>query len=130
MATFTLELVSPERMLYSGPVTSVVVPGSEGDFQVFAEHAPVMSSLKPGVVTIDGEGGVKRLFVRGGFAEVNPKAMTILAEHAIDLAAIDRAELAAQIRNAEEDLADAKTDAARQKAQATLDGLRSLSAVA
>jgi F-type H+-transporting ATPase subunit epsilon len=130
MATFNFELVSPERMLFSGPVTSVVAPGSEGEFQVFAGHAPVMTALKPGVVAVDAEGGGKRLFVRGGFAEVNGASMTILAEHAVDLAELSREKLAAEIKDAEEDVADAKDAGTKAKAQARLDGLRALSAAA
>jgi F-type H+-transporting ATPase subunit epsilon len=71
MATFTFELVSPERLLFSGQVQQVVVPGTEGDFAVLKDHAPVMSTLRPGVAVItDDAGKTQRLFVRGGFAEV------------------------------------------------------------
>lgn len=127
MATFHFELVSPERMLFSGDVTSVIVPASEGDMTVMANHAPVMSALKPGVVTVSGaQGGDKRLFVRGGFVDIAGGSLTILAEHAIALEDLKPEALAQEIKNAEEDLADAKTEAAKLAAQAKLEGLKQL----
>ena len=93
-------------------------------------HAPVLSTLKPGVspCTKDGGCSTEKIFVRGGFAEVNASGLTVLAETAIPLADLDTAALNAQIKNAEEDVADAKTDATRAKASETLDHLRSLQA--
>lgn len=126
MATFTFELVSPERMLFSGPVDSVVVPGADGEFQVFAGHAPVMSTLEPGVVTVASAEGTRRLYVRGGFADVGPSSLTILAEQAIDIADLKPEEIARELKNAEEDLADAKTDDARAKAARKVEALRGL----
>lgn len=126
MATFTFDLVSPERTLFSGAVESVIVPGSEGEFQVFAGHTPVVAMLKPGVLTIDSGSGKERLFVRGGFAEVNNASLTVLAEHAVALSELKADKLAADIKDAEEDLADAKTDAERHKAETTLEVLRDL----
>ena len=82
MAKFHFDLVSPERLLMSAEVVQVDVPGSEGDFGVLAGHAPVIATLKPGVVTVKGHGSEdERIFVRGGFAEVNLDGLTILAEH-------------------------------------------------
>jgi F-type H+-transporting ATPase subunit epsilon len=127
MASFHFELVSPEKMLFSGDVESVVVPGADGEFQVFAGHAPAMSTLKPGVLTIAGAAGApSRVFVRGGFADVNPAGLTVLAEQAIDLAEVKPDRLAQDIKNAEEDVADAKSDDARIRAQMKLDGLRAV----
>ena len=84
MATFPFELVSPDRVLFSGAAQAVVVPGDEGDFQVLADHAPLMASVRPGVVGIDDAAGRHhRVFVRGGFADVNPLGLTLLAETAI-----------------------------------------------
>jgi F-type H+-transporting ATPase subunit epsilon len=121
------ELVSPERLLMSAEVQQVTVPGVEGDFTVLARHAPVLSTVRPGVVTVVPEsGGEDRIFVRGGFAEVNPEGLTLLAEQAIPMAELDREALAGQIRNAEEDVADAKNDDARQRAQESLDHLKQL----
>jgi F-type H+-transporting ATPase subunit epsilon len=122
------ELVSPARLLFSGDVTSVQIPGSEGEMTILPNHAPVLSTLKPGVVTVEKAGGQDRIFVKGGFAEVNAKGLTVLAETAIPMADFDSATLAQQIKNAEEDVADAKTDTSKQKAQETLDHLKALQA--
>jgi F-type H+-transporting ATPase subunit epsilon len=122
------ELVSPARLLFSGDVASVQIPGSEGEMTILPNHAPVLSTLKPGVVTVEKTGGQDRIFVRGGFAEVNAKGLTVLAETAIPMADLDGAALAQQIKNAEEDVADAKSDATKQKAQETLDHLKALQA--
>jgi F-type H+-transporting ATPase subunit epsilon len=123
------ELVSPARLLFSGDVASVQIPGAEGEMTIFAGHSPVLSTLKPGVVTVAKEGGAtEKMFVRGGFAEVNASGLTVLAEIAIPLGELDQATLAKQIKNAEDDLADAKTDGTRAKAAETLDHLRSLAA--
>ncbi len=126
MAPFPFELVSPDKVLFSGAANAVVVPGHEGDFQVLADHAPTMTAVRPGVVTIDGAGGKHlRVFVRGGFADVNPAGLTILAETAIPFEDLNAAHLDQEIRNAEEDLADA-TDDQKQAAQERLDRLREL----
>jgi F-type H+-transporting ATPase subunit epsilon len=123
------ELVSPARLLFSGDVTSVTLPGTEGDMGIFAGHAPVLSTLRPGVVVVTKEGGAtERIFVRGGFAEVNPQGLTLLAETAIPLAELDAAAIAIQIKDAEEDLADAKDDESKRKAQENLDHLKGLQA--
>jgi F-type H+-transporting ATPase subunit epsilon len=119
------DLVSPERLLVSEEVESVVVPGSEGYFTVLARHAPFMTTLKPGLVDVKGLGGdVTRVFVRGGFADVTPAGLTILAEQAIRVADLDPAELAQHIRNAEEDVADAKDAAIKAAAELKLHELR------
>jgi F-type H+-transporting ATPase subunit epsilon len=123
------ELVSPARLLYSGDVASVQIPGTEGEMTILPMHAPALSTLKPGVVVVTKDGGsTEKIFVRGGFAEVNASGLTLLAETAIPLADLDTAAIAAQIKNAEEDVADAKNDGARAKASETLDHLRSLAA--
>ena len=127
MAELKFELVAPERLLFSGAVAQVVLPGLEGEFTVLPLHAPVLSTLKPGVLTVTGlNGESERIFVRGGFAEVNPAGLTVLAEEAIPLADLSAYRLEEQLRNAEEDLADAKDDEARLKAQEALDHLRQL----
>ena len=123
MATFSFELVSPERVLFSGEATQVVVPASEGEITVLANHAPFMSALRAGVVTIDGG---KRLFVRGGFADVSASGLTLLAEKAVAVEDIDVEKLSLQIKDAEEDVRDAKTGAARDKAVEALDGLKAM----
>ena len=126
MAPFPFELVSPDKVLFSGPAQAVVVPGHEGDFQVLADHAPTMTAVRPGVVGIEGANGQHlRVFVRGGFADVNPLGLTILAETAIPFENLNAAQLDHEIRNAEEDLADASEEQ-KQAAQERLDRLREL----
>jgi F-type H+-transporting ATPase subunit epsilon len=127
MAELNFELVAPERLLFSGAVAQVIVPGLEGEFTVLPLHAPVLSTLKPGVLTVTAlNGESERIFVRGGFAEVNPAGLTVLAEEAIPLAELSADRLAEQLRNAEDDLADAKDEQARQQAQEAVDHLRQL----
>jgi F-type H+-transporting ATPase subunit epsilon len=121
------DLVSPERLLLSESVDMVTVPGSEGDFGVLAGHAPVMAVLRPGVINVDDQGRPQqRIFVRGGFAEVTPAGLTILAENAIPLAELDAAALDGEIANAQEDVNDAKSDEKKLKAQEKLDHLKLL----
>ena len=127
MAGLHFELVSPARLLFSGEVVSVTIPGTDGEMGIFAGHAPVLSTLRPGVVTITRESGQpEKIFVRGGFAEVNPSGLTLLAETAVPLAELDAAALAQQIKNSEEDVADAKDDETRRRAQENLDHLKAL----
>ena len=129
MAAFRFELVSPEKLLFSGDAESVVVPSVEGEFTMLKDHAPLMASLRPGVVTVEDPAGAKsQLFVRGGFAEVSPAGLTILAEEAIPLAELDTAALDQKIRDAGEDVADAPGDAAKQAASEKLAQLRELRA--
>lgn len=123
---FHFELVSPEKMLFTGDVESVVVPGADGEFQVMAGHAPVMTTVSAGVLKVNGGGAPARVFVRGGFADVSAAGLTILAEQAVDLVDVKADQVAAQIKDAQEDVADAKSDEARAKAQAKLDGLQAL----
>ena len=126
MASFRFELVSPDRLMFSGQAESVLVPGSEGDFVVLKDHAPVMAALRPGVVAIkDARGHRTRVFVRGGFADVGADGLILLAETAIPVAELDRAHLDQEIQNAEEDLADAPDDQKRL-AREKLDRLREL----
>ncbi len=123
--TFTFELVSPEKLLISEAVESVLVPGAEGDFQVLANHAPVLSTLRPGLLDVVLPGGKeRRIYVRGGFAEAGPDSLTVLAQTAIDSADLNKSALAQEIKDAEEDVTDAKDDAARDKAQGNLDRLK------
>jgi len=127
MALMKFELVSPERLLISNHVQQVTVPGTDGLFTVLPNHAPVLSTLKPGVVeVVTSEGLNERIFVRGGFAEVNNLGLTVLAEVAIPLSELDRSALDQQMRNAEEDVADAQDDETRRRAQESLDHLREL----
>ena len=126
MATFSFELVSPDKQVFRGSVESVLVPGGEGDFVVLKDHAPVMAALRPGVVSIEeAPGKDTRFFVRGGFADVNAAGLIVLAETAIPAQDLNAEHLAQEIRNAEEDVADASEDSKRA-AQEKLDRLREL----
>jgi len=126
MATFHFELVSPDKQMFSGEAESVLVPGSEGDFVVLKDHAPVMASLKPGVIAIeDAAGKHRRIFVRGGFADVSPAGLIVLAETALPEGELDAARLDQEIRDTEEDLADAP-DEQKRLWQEKLDRLREL----
>jgi F-type H+-transporting ATPase subunit epsilon len=127
MAEFQFELVSPERLLVSEKVESVVIPGAEGEMTVMANHAPVMTTIKPGVVTVKPVSGAEeRYVVFGGFADVLPSGCTLLAESAVSVADIDRADLAQRIQDAREDVADAKDDLQRSKAEQQLNHLVTL----
>lgn len=121
---FQFELVSPERLLVSALVEQVVVPGSEGYFTVLKGHAPYMSTMKAGVVDVTQDGEKQRIFVRGGFADVNASGLTILAEQAIPLAEVDPDWLAQEVTNAQEDVVDAKDGASRDSAEMRLQELK------
>jgi F-type H+-transporting ATPase subunit epsilon len=126
MATFHFELVSPDKVLFNGPAQAVLVPGNEGDFLVLSDHAPVMTSMRPGVVGIDdAQGKHRRVFVRGGFADASKKGLILLAETAIPFEDLDADTLGREIKSAEEDLADA-TEEEKRLAQEKLDRLREL----
>jgi F-type H+-transporting ATPase subunit epsilon len=112
------ELVSPERLLVSQPVDMVVVPGAEGDFGVLVLHTPMVSNVRPGVISVhDGGQVIERIFVAGGFAEVTPSRCTVLAEQAMPVAEIDRQAAEQQLRDGQEDLADAESEDERQTAE-------------
>jgi F-type H+-transporting ATPase subunit epsilon len=130
MATFHFELVSPERLVFSGEVEQVDVPGAEGEFGVFAGHAPYVATLKPGMLKIYGASGApQRIVVHGGFAEVGPTGLTVLAEQATPAEEFDPAMIEEAIKDAEEDIADAKSDVARDKARQRLEQLQTLGQV-
>ncbi len=123
--TFHFELVSPEKLLFSADVEMVVVPGSEGNFAIMPQHAPTLSTMRPGMLDIQISASEnKRIFVRGGFADASPASLTVLAEFALPEDELDRDILKQQIKNAEEDVADAKDDQMRNRAQEHLDHLR------
>ncbi len=123
------DLVSPERMLLSEDVDMVTLPGIEGYFGVLAGHAPLICSLRPGVIEVRRGGNDDlRLFVRGGFAEVDAKKVIVLAEESIPMSDFDIAALDQRIRDTEEDFAAARTDAERARVAEALDHLRQLRA--
>ena len=112
------ELVSPERLLVSQPVDMVVVPGGEGDFGVLPGHAPLISTVRPGVIEIyEGTAVTDRIFVAGGFAEVTAERCTVLAELAVRVAEIDAARTEQQLRDARDQASQARTDEERGVAE-------------
>ena len=113
--------------MVSEQVESVVIPGAEGEMTVMAHHAPVMTTIKPGVVTLKTAAGKEeRYVVFGGFADIVPSGCTLLAESAVAVGDIDRADLARRIQDAKEDAADAKDDQSRSKAEQFLSQLTTL----
>ena len=124
--TFTFELVSPERVLLAGEAEQVLLPGSEGDMTIFPGHAPVISTLRSGVVDVTLGGKTARLFVRQAFAQVGPDRVTVLAEKAYDVAELTGATLSAELAKAEDDLASAKDDETRRVANQAIASLSAL----
>jgi F-type H+-transporting ATPase subunit epsilon len=121
-----IEIVSPERLLVSQTVQSVTVPGTEGYFTVMADHAPFMTTLRTGFITVTGDSAKEVFFVRGGFADVSPAGLTILAEESVPLSEFSHADLQAQIKAAEEELARAETPDDKSYAQQFVSGLLNL----
>ncbi len=127
--TFPFELVSPERLVVSEPVASVVVPGSEGEFEIMAGHAPFLATIRPGVLVVKPASGTPRkVFVRGGFADVSPTGLTVLAEEAVPVEALKPERILQAIQNAEEDVADATDSVQKAQAALTLSQLREVKA--
>jgi F-type H+-transporting ATPase subunit epsilon len=125
--TFKFELVTPERMALSEDVAQVVVPGVEGEFTVLPGHAPVISALRPGVIEVaKPDAGKTRIYVKGGFAEVDADRLTVLAERALDVAAMDAGTIAAELEAAEAELAAAADDASRLAAASAVERLRAI----
>jgi F-type H+-transporting ATPase subunit epsilon len=128
MAALHFEFVSPERVLFSGDVDQVDLPGSEGDMGILPGHAPLVTTLRPGIVTIFREGRREPVVVIGGFAEVSPAGLTILADQATARQDFDLELLAGEIKDAEEDVADSQDDGERDKLACRLEQLKSLQA--
>jgi F-type H+-transporting ATPase subunit epsilon len=106
MATFHFDLVSPEKLAFSGDVDQVDVPGAEGDFGVLAGHAPVVAAVRPGILTVTSGGSRQKIIVLGGLAEVSDKGLTVLADVATSIDELDRAKFAATINEMQEKLAE------------------------
>ena len=125
---FQFDLVSPEKLLMSDPVEQVTVPGADGQFTVLKGHAPFLSTLKPGILDITAENGsLQRIYVRGGFADVNASGLTVLAEQAMPMEEVNAEIMAQQVTDAQEDLADAGEDAEKRAiAQKQLDDLKDI----
>ena len=125
----TFDLVSPERLLFSQAVDQVTVPGSEGYMGVMAGHMALVSNLRAGMINMLNDGVETRFFIMGGFAEINPARITVLAEEALPMSELDLAVLDQRIKDAQDDEIAAKTDAARQKAGELVDDLKLVRAV-
>jgi len=106
MATFHFDLVSPEKLAFSGEVDQVDVPGLEGDFGVLAGHAPVVATIRPGILTVTTGGTQQKIIVLGGLAEVSDKGLTVLADVATSLQELDREAFADEISGMEAKLAE------------------------
>lgn len=123
----SIEIVSPERLVLSETAHAVTVPGTEGYFTVMADHAPFMTVLRPGFITVTRDGGGADIyFVRGGFADVSPEGLTILAEESVPFSEFDQANLQVQIDAAQEELKRAETPEAQSYAQEIVSGLLNL----
>ena len=126
MATFHFELVSPEKIAFSGEVDQVDVPGAEGDFGVLAGHAPLISLLRPGVMTVYAGGEQNKIVVLGGFAEVGPGGLTVLADVATTVEEVDRAALQDQISKMEQQTKELSLGSELDKLITRLDHFKAL----
>src|SRR5206468_447457 len=125
MATFHFDLVSPEKLAFSGEVDQVDIPGMEGDFGVLAGHAPVVAAIRPGILTVTVGGTREKIIVLGGLAEVSDKGLTVLADVATSLEDLDRAEFADRISAMEEKLTE-KEGSELDRALERLDHFKSI----
>lgn len=123
--TLTFSLVSPERELFSGQVDQVDLPGTEGNLGILPDHAPIMAALSTGAITVYSNGSQEQFFVQGGFADVTPAGLTVLAELARPMAELTRDDLTAEIEKAKADL-DTLQDEAALAARQNIDGLEAL----
>ena len=125
MATFHFDLVSPEKLAFSGEVDQVDIPGAEGDFGVLAGHAPVVAAIRPGILSITAGGSKQKIIVLGGLAEVSEKGLTVLADVATSIDELDRAKFAETISEMEAKLAE-KEGSELDKAIERLDHYKSI----
>jgi F-type H+-transporting ATPase subunit epsilon len=126
MATLHFELVSPEKLVFSGEVEQVDVPGAEGDFGVLAGHAPMVTTLRPGVLTVRAAGGEQKIVVLGGFAEVSAEGLTVLADVAEALADIDRGMISTRIDEIEQRIAKTEPGSELDKLITQLDHFKTI----
>ncbi|RYE51241.1 MAG: F0F1 ATP synthase subunit epsilon [Rhizobiaceae bacterium] len=126
MATFHFDLVSPEKIAFSGEVDQVDIPGTEGDFGVMAGHAPMVATIRPGIMTVYVGGKQEKIVVLGGLAEVSPKGLTVLADVATSVADLDRVHMAKVIAEMEANIANQLEGNALDKELARLDHFRTV----
>lgn len=130
MATFELELVSPEKLLLSRPVEMVIIPAAEGDMGVLPGHVPMIVTLRGGVISVRENGQeTERMFVRGGFAEVGPTRVTVLADTAVPVRDLSRAEAERLIETAERDYQAAAANDTPEKREAAMSHLLAMRAM-
>jgi F-type H+-transporting ATPase subunit epsilon len=127
-ATFNFDLVTPERLILACAAEQVVVPGAEGDFAVLAGHAPVISTLRPGIIEIMMTDGKQRIFVKKGVAEADPERLTILAQTAVAVESLDATAIASELKAAEAELAEAKDDQSKRMAETLVELLKRMQA--
>jgi F-type H+-transporting ATPase subunit epsilon len=125
MATFHFDLVSPEKLAFSGEVDQVDVPGVEGDFGVLAGHAPVVAAIRPGILTVTADGTQQKIIVLGGLAEVSENGLTVLADVATSLEELDKSRFADKISDMEAKLAE-KDGSELDRAVERLDHFKSI----
>ena len=126
MASLHFELVSPENLLFSGEVEQVDVPGAEGDFGVLANHAPMVATLRPGILTVHGADGERKIVVLGGFAEVSAQGLIVLADLAESVEAIDRTVISARISELESRIEKTEAGSALDKLITRLDHFKTV----
>ena len=126
MATFHFDLVSPEKLAFSGEVDQVDVPGIEGDFGVLAGHAPVVAVIRPGILTVTTGGNHQKIIVLGGLAEVSATGLTVLADVATSVAELDRSAFAQSIEQMEADIERAVDSDAVDREIARLDHFKAI----
>ena len=126
--TFTFELVSPERILKSGEATEVIVPGASGEFTVLPGHAPMLSTLRPGVMDVTLDGAKTRIYVKSGLIEIDPQRVTVLAQTAFDAAEADASKIADELQAARDEraAADETDDELIAHTEAAIDALTRL----
>ncbi|MSO64544.1 MAG: F0F1 ATP synthase subunit epsilon [Alphaproteobacteria bacterium] len=125
------ELVSPDRVLIAEEVEMVTIPGGEGDFGVLVGHQPMITTVRPGVLEVSGEGQTpRRFFVGGGFAEVTNERCAVMIEEAVSVDELKRPEVEQRIKDVEEDLGNAKTDLDRRLLEIRLATLKEMLQVA
>jgi F-type H+-transporting ATPase subunit epsilon len=126
MATFHFDLVSPEKIAFSGEVEQVDIPGVDGDFGVMAGHSPLVASVRPGIMTVTADGKHEKIIVLGGLAEISEKGLTVLADTATSLAELDRVAFANQIAEMEEKLKEEEPGNALDRAITRLDHFKAI----
>ena len=126
MATFQFDLVSPEKLVFSGAVDQVDIPGSEGDFGVLAGHAPVVATIRPGIVTVFANGKEEKIVVLGGLAEISAKGLTVLADVAASMEDLDKQALARSIAEMEANIAKLAEGSELDKEITRLDHFRTV----